>query len=60
MLHYQNAKLLLVLEPLLGLLEGVVCLAEEGLAVLVDRLVDRGVRFVEFFRRILRQFGQVI
>ena len=56
----EKVKLLLVLEPLLGLLEDVVCLVEECLAVLVDRLVDRVVRFVELFRRVLRQLGQVI
>ena len=51
---------LLVLEPLLGLLEGVVRLAENGLAVLGDRLVDRGDRFVSLFRSVLRQLGEVI
>ena len=51
---------LLVLEPLLGLLEGVVRLAENGLAVLGDRLVDRGDGFVSLFGSVLRQFGEVI
>ena len=51
---------LLVLEPLLGLLEGVVRLAENGLAVLGDRLVDRGDRLVSLFRSVLRQLGEVI
>ena len=51
---------LLVLEPLLGLLEGVVRLAENGLAILGDRLVDRGDGFVSLFGSVLRQFGEVI
>ena len=51
---------LLVFEPLLGLLEDVIRFAEKCLAVFVDRLVDRGVRFVKFFRCVLRQFVQVI
>ena len=58
--HYSGVMHLLVLEPLLGLLEGVVRLAENGLAVLGDRLVDRGDRLVSLFRSVLRQLGEVI
>ena len=55
-----QAPHLLVLEPLLGLLESVVRLAENGLAVLGDRLVDRCDGFVSLFGSVLRQFGEVI